>query len=281
MVLKFTKMHGIGNDYIYFDAISQNIENPTDLAIKYSDRHFGIGSDGVILICKSDVADAKMRMFNADGSEGNMCGNGIRCVGKYIYDHGIVDKGKRTVTVETKSGIKTLELFVKNDKVDMVKVDMEKADFEPKNIPVIVDTDTAVDVPITVLSKEYKGTCVSMGNPHCVIFVDDTKALELEKIGPYFEHNAIFPEGVNTEFIKVIDEHTLEMRVWERGSGETFACGTGACASASAACKKGYCKKGEDITIKLLGGDLVINVTDETVYMTGTATEVFKGEIEI
>ena len=281
MVLKFTKMHGIGNDYIYFDAISQNIENPSQLAIKYSDRHFGIGSDGVILICKSDVADAKMRMFNADGSEGNMCGNGIRCVGKYIYDHGIVDKGKRTVTVETKSGIKTLELFVKNDKVDMVKVDMGKADFEPKNIPVIVDTDTAVDVPITVLSKEYKGTCVSMGNPHCVIFVDDTKSLELEKIGPYFEHNAIFPEGVNTEFIKVIDEHTLEMRVWERGSGETFACGTGACASASAACKKGYCKKGEDITVKLLGGDLVINVTDETVYMTGTATEVFKGEIEI
>ncbi|MBQ0098400.1 MAG: diaminopimelate epimerase [Oscillospiraceae bacterium] len=281
MVLNFTKMHGIGNDYIYFDAISQNIENPSQLAIKYSDRHFGIGSDGVILICKSDVADAKMRMFNADGSEGNMCGNGIRCVGKYIYDHGIVDKGKRTVTVETKSGIKTLELFVKNDKVDMVKVDMGKADFEPKNIPVIVDTDTAVDVPITVLSKEYKGTCVSMGNPHCVIFVDDTKSLELEKIGPYFEHNAIFPEGVNTEFIKVIDEHTLEMRVWERGSGETFACGTGACASVSAACKKGYCKKGEDITVKLLGGDLVINVTDETVYMTGTATEVFKGEIEI
>lgn len=281
MVLKFTKMHGIGNDYIYFDAISQNIENPSQLAIKYSDRHFGIGSDGVILICKSDVADAKMRMFNADGSEGNMCGNGIRCVGKYIYDHGIVDKGKRTVTVETKSGIKTLELFVKNDKVDMVKVDMGKADFEPKNIPVIVDTDTAVDVPITVLSKEYKGTCVSMGNPHCVIFTDDTKSLELEKIGPYFEHNAIFPEGVNTEFIKVIDEHTLEMRVWERGSGETFACGTGACASVSAACKKGYCKKGEDITVKLLGGDLVINVTDETVYMTGTATEVFKGEIEI
>lgn len=281
MVLKFTKMHGIGNDYIYFDAISQNIENPTELAIKYSDRHFGIGSDGVILICKSDVADAKMRMFNADGSEGNMCGNGIRCVGKYIYDHGIVDKSKRTVTVETKSGIKTLELFVKGDKVDMVKVDMGKADFEPKNIPVIVDTDTVVDVPITVLNKEYNGTCVSMGNPHCVIFTDDTKSLELEKIGPYFEHNATFPEGVNTEFIKVIDEHTLEMRVWERGSGETFACGTGACASVSAACKKGYCKKGEDITVKLLGGDLVINVTDETVYMTGTATEVFKGEIEI
>ncbi len=281
MVLKFTKMHGIGNDYIYFDAISQNIENPSGLAIEYSDRHFGIGSDGVILICKSDVADARMRMFNADGSEGNMCGNGIRCVGKYIYDHGIVDKSKRTVTVETKSGIKTHELFVKDDKVDMVKVDMGKADFEPKNIPVVVDTDTAVDVPITVQNKEYKGTCVSMGNPHCVIFVDDTKSLELEKIGPYFEHNAIFPEGVNTEFIKVIDEHTLQMRVWERGSGETFACGTGACASVSAACKKGYCKKGEDITVKLLGGDLVINVTDETVFMTGTATEVFKGEIEI
>lgn len=281
MVLEFTKMHGIGNDYIYFDAISQNIENPSQLAIKYSDRHFGIGSDGVILICKSDVADAKMRMFNADGSEGNMCGNGIRCVGKYIYDHGIVDKEKRTVTVETKSGIKTLELFVSDDKVDMVKVDMGKADFEPKNIPVIVDTNTAVDVPIIVQNKEYKGTCVSMGNPHCVIFVDDTKSLELEKIGPFFEHNAIFPEGVNTEFIKVIDEHTLEMRVWERGSGETFACGTGACASVSAACKKGYCKKGEDITVKLLGGDLVINVTDETVFMTGTATEVFKGEIEI
>lgn len=293
MLLQFTKMHGIGNDYIYFDAISQEISDPVMLAKEYSDRHFGIGGDGVILICKSDVADAKMRMFNADGSEGNMCGNGIRCVGKYVYDHGIVDKDKKTITIETKSGIKTLELFTFDDtccdknkgKVESVKVNMGKAEFKPALIPVLIDdkdAQKAVDIPITVLDKEYNGTCVSMGNPHCVIFIDDDPmSLELSKIGPYFEHNDIFPEGVNTEFIKVIDDKTLQMRVWERGSGETFACGTGACATVAAACEKGICKKGEDITVKLIGGDLVINVTDEKVLMTGTATEVFKGEIEL
>ena len=281
MKLKFTKMHGIGNDYIYFDATKEEIDNPSELAVKLSDRRFGIGGDGAILICKSDIADAKMRMFNADGSEGKMCGNGIRCVGKYIYDNDMVDKNAEFITVETLSGVKTLKVYEKNGKADMLRVDMGKAILTPKDIPIAYDAECVVSQPLVVSGKEYLVTAVSMGNPHCVVFVDDPDNIEIEKIGPCFEHHSAFPEGVNTEFVKVIDDHTLKMRVWERGSGETYACGTGACAAAVAAALNGYTKKGEDITVKLKGGDLVINYSDATVFMTGSATKVFDGEIEV
>lgn len=281
-MLKFTKMHGIGNDYVYIDAINQKIENPNELAKQLSDRHYSIGGDGVILICKSDVADAKMRMFNADGSEGMMCGNGVRCVGKFVYDNGFVDKSKDVITIETLSGIKTLELTIVDSKAQLIKVDMGKAILNAEFIPVVYEgSDTVIAKPLLVNGDEYIVTCVSMGNPHCVTFVDDVDSLELEKIGPYFETHKAFPQRVNTEFVKVIDDHTLQMRVWERGSGETWACGTGACATAVAAVENGYCKKGEDITVHLRGGDLVINYTDETVFMTGPATKVFDGEIEV
>ena len=281
-MLKFTKMHGIGNDYVYIDAINQKIENPNELAKQLSDRHYSIGGDGVILICKSDVADAKMRMFNADGSEGMMCGNGVRCVGKFVYDNGFVDKSKDVITIETLSGIKTLELTIVDSKAQLIKVDMGKAILNAEFIPVVYEgSDTVIAKPLCVNGDEHIVTCVSMGNPHCVTFVDDVDSLELEKIGPYFETHKAFPQRVNTEFVKVIDDHTLQMRVWERGSGETWACGTGACATAVAAVENGYCKKGEDITVHLRGGDLVINYTDETVFMTGPATKVFDGEIEV
>lgn len=281
-MLKFTKMHGIGNDYVYINAIDQHIEDPNALAKKLSDRRFSIGGDGVILICSSDVADAKMRMFNADGSEGMMCGNGVRCVGKFVYDKGIVDKSKNVITIETLSGIKTLELTVVDSKAELLKVDMGKAILKTEDIPAVFDgCDTVVAQKLVVNNEEHIVTCVSMGNPHCVTFVDDVDNLELEKIGPYFENYPAFPQRINTEFVKVIDDHTLQMRVWERGSGETWACGTGACATAVAACLNGYCKKGEDITVHLRGGDLIINYTDETVFMTGPATTVFEGEIEV
>jgi len=281
-MLKFTKMHGIGNDYVYIDAIKQKIENPNELAKKLSDRRYSIGGDGVILICESDVADAKMRMFNADGSEGMMCGNGVRCVGKFVYDNGFVDKSKDVITIETLSGIKKLELTIIDSKAQLIKVDMGKAILKAEDIPVVYEgSDTVIAKPLLVDGKEHIVTCVSMGNPHCVTFVDDVDSLELEKIGPHFETHKAFPQRVNTEFVKVIDDHTLQMRVWERGSGETWACGTGACATVVAAVENGYCKKGEDITVHLRGGDLVINYTDETVFMTGPATKVFDGEIEV
>ncbi len=281
-MLKFTKMHGIGNDYVYIDAIKQKIENPNELAKQLSDRRYSIGGDGVILICESDVADAKMRMFNADGSEGMMCGNGVRCVGKFVYDNGIVNKSKDVITIETLSGIKKLELTIIDSKAQLIKVDMGKAILKAEDIPVVYEgSDTVIAKPLLVDGKEHIVTCVSMGNPHCVTFVDDVDSLELEKIGPHFETHKAFPQRVNTEFVKVIDDHTLQMRVWERGSGETWACGTGACATVVAAVENGYCKKGEDITVHLRGGDLVINYTDETVFMTGPATKVFDGEIEV
>lgn len=281
-MLKFTKMHGIGNDYIYINAIEQKIDNPNDLALKLSDRRFSIGGDGVILICSSDVADAKMRMFNADGSEGKMCGNGVRCVGKYVYDNLIDDKSRDTITIETLSGIKTLKITAVNGKAELLEVDMGKAELKAVEIPVVYEgCDTVIAKPLLVNNKEHIVTCVSMGNPHCVTFVDDVDSLELEKIGPHFENHKAFPERINTEFVKVIDEKTLQMRVWERGSGETWACGTGACATVVAACENGYCKKGEDITVHLRGGDLVINYTEERVLMTGPATKVFDGEIEV
>lgn len=280
-MLKFTKMHGIGNDYVYINAIDQKIDDPNALAKKLSDRRFSIGGDGVILICPSDVADAKMRMFNADGSEGKMCGNGVRCVGKYVYDNLIEDNSRDTIAIETLSGIKTMKITAVDGKAELLQVDMGKAELKTENIPAVFDgCETVVAKPLLVNGKEHLVTCVSMGNPHCVTFVDDVDSLELQKIGPHFEKHTAFPEQVNTEFVKVIDDHTLQMRVWERGSGETWACGTGACATAVAAVENGYCKKGEDITVHLRGGDLIINYTDERVLMTGPATKVFDGEIE-
>ena len=279
--LRFTKMHGISNDYVYISTFDQPEEDWEQLAIRLSDRRTGIGGDGIILVCPSDVADAKMRIFNADGSEGMMCGNGIRCVGKFVYDKGLVPADKTTVTIDTLSGIKTLELTVRDGKVQSARVDMGAAILTPAEIPVVFDKERMIDEGLNVDGREWKVTAVSMGNPHCVTFVDDVDGLALEKLGPHFEHHPAFPERVNTEFVKVIDDHTLQMRVWERGSGETWACGTGACATAVAACLNGFCKKGEDITVRLRGGDLVINYTDETVIMTGPASTVFEGEVEI
>ena len=281
MKLRFTKMHGISNDYVYISTFDQPEQDWEALSIRLSDRRTGVGGDGIILVCPSDVADAKMRIFNADGSEGMMCGNGIRCVGKFIYDKGLVPADKTTVTIDTLSGVKTLELTVADGKAQSARVDMGAAILKPADIPAVYDGDTMIDAPLEVDGKTWNVTAVSMGNPHCVTFVDDVDSLELEKIGPRFERHPAFPERVNTEFVRVIDDHTLQMRVWERGSGETWACGTGACATAVAACLNGHCKKGEDITVHLRGGDLTIRYTDETVIMTGPAATVFEGEVEI
>ena len=276
--MKFTKMHGIGNDYIYFDCTKQSIKNPEELSRILSRYHFGVGSDGVVLIMKSDKADFRMRMFNADGSEGKMCGNATRCIGKYVYERGLTDK--TSLTLETLSGIKYLTLDVSDGEVVSISVNMGRASFAPEDIPVNSETPL-VNSPITVDGKEYNVTALSVGNPHCVIFTDKAvDEIELEKIGPKFENFKDFPERINTEFVNVIDKTTLKMRVWERGSGETFACGTGACAVAAAAIKNGICPPDTDITVKLRGGDLKINCgTDGEIVMNGTATFVFDGEI--
>lgn len=278
MKLNFTKMHGCGNDYIYFNCFEQSIDNPEELSVRLSDRHFGIGGDGIILICPSDVADARMRMFNADGSEGKMCGNGTRCIGKFMYDNGMVSKPE--MTLETLSGIKLLKFQIEDGKVANVTVDMGAAILNPAEIPTRFEGEQAVSVPLEANGETYSVTCVSMGNPHCVLFLDEVDSLDLEKIGPAFENHPMFPERTNTEFVRVIDDHTLQMRVWERGSGETWACGTGACAVAVAAVLNGICKKNEDILIHLRGGDLTIRYTDEAVFLTGSATKVFEGSIE-
>jgi len=278
--MKFTKMHGCGNDYIYFNCFENNIDNPEELSIKLSDRHFGVGGDGIVMICPSEIADAKMRMFNADGSEGKMCGNAIRCVGKFLYDNGIAKNEK--MNIETLSGIKILELTIENGVCEYVKVDMGKAALKAADIPVIADSETVVDMPLAVDGRNYNITCVSMGNPHCVIFSDDVQGLDLEKIGRKFENHNIFPERVNTEFVKVIDKNNIEMRVWERGSGETFACGTGACASVVACVLNGKCKIDEEVAVKLIGGVLKITYkSDGSVIMKGPATKVFEGEVVI
>lgn len=279
MKLQFTKMHGCGNDYIYFDCFDQTVEHPEALAVTLSDRHFGIGGDGIVLICPSQVADAKMRMFNLDGSEGNMCGNAIRCVGKYLYDSRKVDK--TALSIETKSGIKHLNLTVKDGLVDLVQVDMGAPKLSPKEVPVLLEGDRIVDYPIAVDDTSYRITCVSMGNPHCVIFCDDVEGLPLSSIGPRLEQHPLFPQRVNTEFVRVIDAHTIQMRVWERGSGETFACGTGACASVVACVLNGLCPRDEDIRVMLRGGDLVIRYAKDSVLMTGGATKVFDGVVQV
>ncbi len=277
--LKFTKMHGCGNDYVYFDCFSQNIEDPEALSIRLSDRHKGVGGDGVIMVCPSDIADGRMRIFNADGSEAMMCGNGIRCVAKFLYDTGLAHK--KHLEIDTLSGVKYCDIIEKNGEAVAVTVDMGRAELVPGRIPVSLPGERIVGETVSVAGGEYEVTCVSMGNPHCVLFGGDPMELDLETVGPRFEKDPIFPQGVNTEFIEVIDSHTLKMRVWERGSGETMACGTGACAAAVAACLNGYCKMSEDITVHLRGGDLVINYTDERVRMTGEAVKVFDGEIEV
>ncbi len=277
--LKFTKMHGCQNDYIYFNCFDQSINNPEGLSVSLSDRHLGIGGDGVVLICPSDVADAKMRMFNLDGSEGKMCGNAIRCVGKYLFDNNIVKKEK--MTIETLSGIKEIELFRKNGEIQLAKVNMGKAELSAEKIPVDIHADKVINYNAEVAGGKFKITCVSMGNPHCVVFNDNIESLDLENIGPKFENDPLFPERVNTEFVKVINENTIKIRVWERGNGETWACGTGACAAAVAAVENGYCKKDTDITVRVKGGSLIVRYTDDAVYMTGNAEKIYEGEIVI
>ena len=276
--LSFTKMHGCGNDYIYFNCFAQRVDCPEALSVRLSDRHFGVGGDGIVLIGPSDVADARMRMFNADGSEGKMCGNAVRCIGKYLYERGIVRK--EVVKLETLSGVKELYLSIRNGVVETVRVDMGAPVLNPKRIPVRIDGERAVNVAVQIAGDPQKITCVSMGNPHCVVFTSGIDQMELEKIGPMFENDPIFPERVNTEFVEVLDGSTLKMRVWERGSGETLACGTGACAVVVAAVLNGFCGQNTDVTVKLRGGDLSIRYTAETVLMTGPATVVFEGEIE-
>ena len=281
--LAFTKMEGCGNDYIYFNCFNQRIDNPEGISIRFADRHFGIGGDGVVLICPSNVADVKMRMFNLDGSEGRMCGNATRCVAKYIVDNKMVDKD--TVTVETLSGIRTAVVEKVNGEVSTVTVDMGKAELNPSLIPVKMSLRNVIGVPTQVAGGRYRITCVSMGNPHCVVFNDDfddvLDNINLAEIGPKFENDPLFPERTNTEFVKVVGRNTLKMRVWERGSGETFACGTGACAAVVAAVENGYCPKNEDITVKLRGGDLVIRYTDDAVYLSGDANKIYEGTIVI
>ena len=277
--MKFTKMQGIGNDYVYVNCFEETVADPERVSEIISDRHFGIGADGLVLIMPSDKADFRMRMFNADGSEGNMCGNATRCIGKFVYDNHLTDK--TSITLETRSGIKKLTLYPENGKVKTVLVDMGKAVLKPADIPMNVSGDTFINKPITVDGKEVFITAVSMGNPHAVTYVDDVDSLELEKIGPSFENHPLFPERVNTEFIKILDESTMQMRVWERGSGITMACGTGACATAVAAYLNH--KAGRKSRVRMDGGDLQVhwNETDGHVYMTGPAVKVFDGEIEI
>ena len=280
--MKFTKMQGLGNDYVYVNCFKEKIEDPSALAVRISDRHFGVGSDGLILINPSKVADCEMEMYNADGSRGEMCGNGIRCVGKYMYDYGLTDK--EAISVETLAGIKYLQFFIENGKVAKVKVDMGSPILTPAEIPVVAEGERAVDEPIVVDGTEYRMTCISMGNPHAIVYLDknvDLKAFELEKIGPMFENHPAFPDRVNTEFIQVCDSENLNMRVWERGSGETFACGTGACASLVATVLNGLCD--DTATLHLLGGDLKItwDKKENTVYMEGPAETVFTGEWQL
>ncbi|MBQ8983825.1 MAG: diaminopimelate epimerase [Lachnospiraceae bacterium] len=294
--MRFTKMEGIGNDYIYVNCFQETVADPAEFAVKYSDRHFGIGSDGLILICPSEIADFKMNMYNADGSQAEMCGNGIRCVGKYVYDYGLTDRTE--ISVETLAGIKYLTLHTVDGKVKEVTVDMGEPIFTPTEIPVDLSKLSAesrmtvqeqstygeavsrvVDVPIIAAGQEYRMTCISMGNPHAVVFVDNVKEFPLEQVGPLFEQHPVFPRRVNTEFIEVLSDTEVNMRVWERGSGETLACGTGACASA-VACVLNH-KTKDEIVLHLLGGDLKVKWDQDKnrVYMTGPARVVYDGEI--
>ena len=279
MKINFTKMHGIGNDYVYVDGFKEKIPNPNAFSEFISDRHFGIGADGLVMILPSEKADFRMRMFNADGSEGKMCGNATRCIGKFVYEAGYT--AETNITLETLSGIKHLKLNVEDGNVTSVEVNMGKAILVPKEIPVLSDLNRFIKRPIIIDDKKYEVTCVSMGNPHAVIYCDDVDHLPLEAIGPKFEFNPLFPDRINTEFVQVINDNTVKMRVWERGSGETWACGTGACAVAVSSVLNGYCKQGEEITVQLRGGNLKITYQEDgTVLMKGPATKVFDGTIE-
>ena len=274
--MKFTKMHGCGNDYVYINLFEENIKDAAELSIKVSDRHFGIGSDGLITIGPSDVADFRMRIYNADGSEAEMCGNGIRCVAKYVYDHKLTDK--KEISVETGAGIKYLVLTVENDKVSLVRVDMGEPILEADKIPVISSMDRVIDDEIEVCGKKWNMTCVSMGNPHAVVFIDDVKNFEIEKYGPFFEKHERFPKRTNTEFVQIVSKDEAIMRVWERGSDETWACGTGTCACVMACILNK--KTNDKVLVHLRGGDLTIEYDRESnhIFMTGPATEVFNGE---
>ena len=274
--MKFTKMHGCGNDYVYVNLFEEKIDNPAELSIKVSDRHFGIGSDGLITIGPSDVADFRMRIYNADGSEAEMCGNGIRCVAKYVYDHKMTDKTE--ISVESGAGIKYLTLFVEQGKVEQVRVDMGEPILEPAQIPVLAEGDKVVDEPIEVCGKTWNMTCVSMGNPHAVVFVDNVADFEIEKYGPHFEKHERFPKSTKTEFVEIISREEIKMRVWERGSDETWACGTGTCASVMACILNN--RTDNKVLVHLRGGDLTIEYNEKTnhIFMTGPATEVFSGE---
>ena len=278
MRLKFTKMHGCGNDYIYINCFEQNIDDPSKLSCLLSDRRHSIGGDGIILICPSNVAEAKMRIFNKDGSEGKMCGNGIRCVAKYLLDSKMI-KSKNNIKIETLSGVKELDIIEDNQNEALVKVNMGSADLRSKNIPMIFEKDRVINEPITLNDEIYNITCVSMGNPHAVIFCDEVYSAKVKEIGSKLSSHRIFPEGVNAEFVSIVDKNNITMRVWERGSGETLACGSGACASVVAAVENGFCSKNEDITVHLRGGKLVVNYSDEKVFLTGNAVRVFEGEI--
>lgn len=288
--MKFTKMQGLGNDYVYVNCLEEKVNDPSETARYVSDRHYGIGADGLILICPSEKADFEMMMYNADGSRGEMCGNGIRCVAKYVYDYGLTDK--TSISIETLGGIKYLDLTVENGKAVQIRVDMDVPELRAERIPIHVNaangdakTPTGagrvIDEPIAVDGMEYRMTGVSMGNPHVVVFLDDIKNMDIQKIGPKFENHERFPNRINTEFVRVIDRQTIEMRVWERGSGETLACGTGACAAAVASILNGLAER--KVTVKLLGGDLLVEWDEKSkrVYMTGPAVTVYEGEIEI
>ena len=279
--MKFTKMHGIGNDYVYVNCFEETVEDPAAVARFVSDRHFGIGSDGLILIKPSEAADCEMDMYNLDGSQVAMCGNGIRCVAKYAYDYGIVHKTQ--ISVATRSGIKYLDLTVKDGKVSQVKVNMGAPILTASQIPVVSEKEEVINEPLDVNGETYYITAVSMGNPHAIVYMTDVDHLDIEKIGPSFENHVAFPDRVNTEFVEVLDEHTVKMRVWERGSGETLACGTGACAVAVASILNERVDGDKPVTVKLLGGDLEIywNRQENLVYMTGPATTVFDGEIDL
>lgn len=274
--MKFTKMQGLGNDYIYVDCMKEHVENPEKLAVKISDRHFGVGSDGLILVGKSEIADYSMRIYNSDGSSAEMCGNGIRCVGKFLYDNGYIASDK--VSIETGAGIKLLSLIFENDKCVGARVDMGEPILIPKKIPVHWNADAMIDEEIPVGGKIYRVTCVSMGNPHAIVFTENVENLNLQAIGPLFEHHPLFPSRINTEFVKIIDKNTVNMRVWERGAGETMACGTGACAVVVACVLNNYCER--EVKVILRGGELKIRWDGETnrVFMEGPAVEICKGE---
>ena len=279
--MKFTKMQGIGNDYVYVNCFEETVKDPAAVARYVSDRHFGIGSDGLILIKPSDIADCEMDMYNLDGSQGAMCGNGIRCVAKYVYDYGIVKK--ENISVSTKSGIKYLDLTVRDGKVALVRVNMGSPVLTASQIPVVSSTEEMINAPLKVNGETYYITAVSMGNPHAIVYMTDVDHLDIGEIGPYFENHMAFPDRVNTEFVEVLDDHTLKMRVWERGSGETLACGTGACAVAVASILNGHVDGEKPVKVKLLGGDLEIfwDRQENLVYMTGPAATVFDGEIDL